>query len=786
MPQGCVDGFAGGALRGWAWFPEDPGYEATVEVVANETIIATVLASEFRQDLCDAGIREGLCGFSVRFADKSLQGESMTVRVLTRDGAMELAGSPLPGEVDRNAGALSLMPITLVGPGIVGYLDICGHGKVRGWAVRTDESADAVRLAFYENGELVLTTDAHVWRNDLADMRQGNGSCGFEADIPVDYSDSNIHEWDLRDAETGRSLIDRPVKVVLEPPVARVQGKPATSHHVPPIERNAAEPDLRLSVIVNFYNMHREAARTLTSLTRAYQQGMDDLQYEVLCVDNGSNPPLEDEWVRAFGPEFRLIRPERVQASPCAAINEAVRQARGAYVAIMIDGAHVLTPGVFREAMAALAVDPQAIVAIRHWFVGGDQRWLSEVGYTREQEDKLFARIHWPSDGYQLFHIGAPIGEHADPWLVGMIESNCLFLPTAFYCGIGGMDEAFSEPGAGFANLDLFQRAGLAAPDGIVSVVGEATFHQYHGGTTTNVSDDEKDYRVRAYSSKYNQLRGEEFVGIEPAQMRLRGVIHDKSAMGARQRPLLPMKLGVTAHVRPGVLEQHFDEGSRLYLQSAYAESGLHKTTTWHGNRVGLAPADLLNLQEIVFQHRPDHIITTSQDEGLAAFLDKLLDSLGLHRTRITQVSPEPPSAAPMPARLGVVVGMAGDVEVLEQVARRVGDAESVLVLFAPATGDVSHLVSEMQAYAQFVSYRSYLVFLGSVFGQPWLGYSSNWYLSAIRRFVAGSPFVIDESWCGHWVTTCPSGYLRKVDGRTSAMAYDASLDNLEEFSRVG
>src|SRR2546423_206527 len=81
-----------------------------------------------------------------------------------------------------------------------------------------------------------------------------------------------------------------------------------------------------LSIIVNFYNMRREAARTLTSLTRSYQRHVQDLPYEVLCIDNGSDPPLERAWVESFGPQFRLIRPENPQPSPCSVINTAARQ----------------------------------------------------------------------------------------------------------------------------------------------------------------------------------------------------------------------------------------------------------------------------------------------------------------------------------------------------------------------------------------------------------------------------------------------------------------------------
>ena len=45
-----------------------------------------------------------------------------------------------------------------------------------------------------------------------------------------------------------------------------------------------------LTVVVVFYNMRREAARTLRSLSRAYQLGLEDVGYEVIAVENGSHP----------------------------------------------------------------------------------------------------------------------------------------------------------------------------------------------------------------------------------------------------------------------------------------------------------------------------------------------------------------------------------------------------------------------------------------------------------------------------------------------------------------
>ena len=68
-----------------------------------------------------------------------------------------------------------------------------------------------------------------------------------------------------------------------------------------------------LSVVVVVHNMRREAARTLYSLSSRYQQGLGELDYEVIVVENGSDPEqaLGEGYVRGFGPEFTLRRPRR-------------------------------------------------------------------------------------------------------------------------------------------------------------------------------------------------------------------------------------------------------------------------------------------------------------------------------------------------------------------------------------------------------------------------------------------------------------------------------------------
>ena len=87
----------------------------------------------------------------------------------------------------------------------------------------------------------------------------------------------------------------------------------------------------------------------------------------------------------------------------------------------MIDGAHVLTPGVLRFGLAGLRTYAPAIVATQQWYVGpGQQGDAIDDGYDTAYEDRLFDTIDWPHDGYRLFDIGHFIGDR--DWLDGVWE----------------------------------------------------------------------------------------------------------------------------------------------------------------------------------------------------------------------------------------------------------------------------------------------------------------------------------------------------------------------------
>ncbi len=65
---------------------------------------------------------------------------------------------------------------------------------------------------------------------------------------------------------------------------------------------------MKLSVILISYDLAWEIPRTLRSLFRSYQQGAEDLRYEVLLVDNGLTVPLEEATWAGVDVPARLIR----------------------------------------------------------------------------------------------------------------------------------------------------------------------------------------------------------------------------------------------------------------------------------------------------------------------------------------------------------------------------------------------------------------------------------------------------------------------------------------------
>lgn len=266
----------------------------------------------------------------------------------------------------------------------------------------------------------------------------------------------------------------------------------------------------KVSLVVCAYNMPRELPRTIRSLSPPMQRGVSPDQYEIIVVDNGSTQPFDEGECRRWGADLRIIGidPASASPSPARAINTGISEARGALIGVMIDGARMASPGMVALATMADTVADRAVVLTLGFHLGPEVQMKSVLqGYNQQQEDRLLAQSGWTEDGYRLFDISVFGGSSERGWFNPINESNAIFMRKALWDELGGFDERFQSPGGGFINLDTLSRA-VALPDvTVVTLLGEGTFHQVHGGVATNATRDVSD----EFHAEYTRIRRDRF-----------------------------------------------------------------------------------------------------------------------------------------------------------------------------------------------------------------------------------------------------------------------------------
>jgi hypothetical protein len=269
----------------------------------------------------------------------------------------------------------------------------------------------------------------------------------------------------------------------------------------------------KLSVIVISYNMARELPRTIRSLGPAMQRDIDPSDYEVIAIDNGSTQAFGEDELRALLPGLVIHRLHSATPSPAPAINFGFTVARGDLVGVWIDGARIASPGLLSKALAASRLHHRPVIGTIAFHLGPElQQESIRHGYNRAFEDELLARSGWETDGYRLFTISTLAWSSRGGWFELPEESNALFLRAEHWRALGFWDEGFVSPGGGAVNCDTWARA-CADPTGmLIMLLGEATFHQFHGGVTTN----DPNPPTALFHEEYTRLRGRAFERPSP------------------------------------------------------------------------------------------------------------------------------------------------------------------------------------------------------------------------------------------------------------------------------
>lgn len=222
--------------------------------------------------------------------------------------------------------------------------------------------------------------------------------------------------------------------------------------------------------------------------------------------------------------------------------------------------------------------------------------------------------------------------------------------------------------------------------------------------------------------------------------------------------------------------------GKMFNIESCY--NGYTYNFSWMGLPIIQYPQDIVMMQEIIFQLKPDLIIETGIARGGSlVFYASMLELLGKGEVigidiEIREHNLIALKNHPLFKRIKLVEGSSADASVIQKVEELSKDAKTIMVcLDSKHTHD--HVLDELNAYHSFVTKNSYMVVFDTTVEtfdketidklapdyrfKPW-GKGSNPH-SATMEFLKNHPeFEIDEQWHKKtMITNCWDGVLKKV-----------------------
>jgi len=236
---------------------------------------------------------------------------------------------------------------------------------------------------------------------------------------------------------------------------------------------------------------------------------------------------------------------------------------------------------------------------------------------------------------------------------------------------------------------------------------------------------------------------------------------------------------GATAH--PLGSTEGFDALSQVWLRAAWDAKYVY-SFTWFGRPVIQLPEDLIRIQELMYEVKPDVIVETGVAHGgsliFYASLCKAMDKgrvIGID-IEIRPHNRQALAEHPLIDRISLVEGSSIDPGVVQKVKSQIQPHEQVMLVL-DACHTKEHVLAELAAYAPLVKPGSYIFVMDGIMermvGAPRSQPDWNWNnpKQAAQQFakehpefvVCDPPFRFNEGVVQHRITHALGGILKRV-----------------------
>jgi cephalosporin hydroxylase len=227
-------------------------------------------------------------------------------------------------------------------------------------------------------------------------------------------------------------------------------------------------------------------------------------------------------------------------------------------------------------------------------------------------------------------------------------------------------------------------------------------------------------------------------------------------------------ELLLTLHYRRELVSASPDTDVVRRFQQVYYNSQVWTHTKWLGIGSDQAPTDNWNMQELIYEIRPDYIIETGTlYGGTTLFYADVLSYANPQGKVITiDIDPKVEEASKVPLwkqRVELMVGSSVEPKVTDQVTQEVRGKKVLVTLDSLHTRE--HVLKEMEIYSKLVTLGSYLVVQDTnINGNPVLAGFGPGPHEAVQEFLQKhDDFVVDHSREKFLLTFYPGGWLKRV-----------------------